>query len=74
MLLYPNSLKQPINQFTEVHFASFLSGGFTSAMVVINPTEKKLAKRISVQFSEADNGGFHLVDLIITELKSHMTC
>ena len=32
---------------TEVHFASFLSGGFTT-MAVINPPERKLAKRTSV--------------------------
>ena len=32
---------------TEVRFASFLSGGFTT-MTVINPPEKKLAKRTSV--------------------------
>ena len=33
---------------TEVRFASFLSGGFTT-MAVINPPERKLAKRISVK-------------------------
>ena len=33
--------------FTEVRFASFLSSGFTT-MAVINPMEKRLAKRISV--------------------------
>ena len=32
---------------TEVGFASFLSGGFTT-MAVINPPEKKLVKRTSV--------------------------
>ena len=32
---------------TEVHFASFLSGGFITA-IVVNPPERKLAKRISV--------------------------
>ena len=32
---------------TEVQFVSFLSGGFTT-MTVINPPERKLAKRISV--------------------------
>ena len=31
-----------------VRFASFLSGGFT-IMAVINPSERKLAKRTSVQ-------------------------
>ena len=31
----------------EVHFVSFLSGGFITA-IVINPPEKKLAKRTSV--------------------------
>ena len=31
-----------------VHFASFLSGVFTN-MAVINPTERKVAKRTSVQ-------------------------
>ena len=37
------------HQCTEMRFASFLSGGFT-AMIVINPPERKLAKRISVQW------------------------
>jgi hypothetical protein len=36
-------------QCTEVHFASFLSGGFNTATVV-NPPERKLAKRTSVQW------------------------
>ena len=34
-------------QCTEVHFASFLSGEFTT-MAVMNPLEKKLKKRTSV--------------------------
>ena len=33
---------------TEVHFASFLSGGFITA-IVVNPPERKLTKRTSVQ-------------------------
>ena len=33
--------------YTEVRFASLLSGGFTT-IAVINPPEKKLTKRISV--------------------------
>ena len=33
---------------TKVHFASFLSGELTTT-AVINPPEKKLAKRTSVQ-------------------------
>ena len=36
-------------QYTEMRFASFLSGGFTN-MEVINPPENKLAKRTSVQY------------------------
>ena len=36
-------------QCTEVHFASFLSGGFITA-IVVNPPERKLAKRTSVQW------------------------
>ena len=32
---------------TEVHFVSFLSGGFITA-IVVNPPERKLAKRTSV--------------------------
>ena len=32
-----------------MHFASFLSGGFTT-MTVINPPETKLAKRTSVHY------------------------
>ena len=37
------------SQCTEVRFASFLSGGFITATVV-NPPERKLAKRTSVQW------------------------
>ena len=36
-------------QCTEVHFASFLSGGFITA-IVVNPPERKLAKNTSVQW------------------------
>ena len=36
-------------QCTEVSFASFLSGGFITA-IVVNPPERKLAKRTSVQW------------------------
>ena len=35
----------------EVRFASFLSGGFITA-IVVNPLERKLAKRTSVYWSE----------------------
>ena len=38
-----------LNRFTEVRFASFLSGGFTT-MSVMNPPEKKLEKRTSVRW------------------------
>ena len=34
-------------------FANFLSGGFTTA-IVVNPPERKLAKHISVHFFEID--------------------
>ena len=37
-----------VHHCTDVRFASLLSGGFTT-MAVINPPEKKLAKRTSVQ-------------------------
>ena len=37
---------------TEVRFASFLSGGFTT-MAVMNPPEKKLEKRTSVDWGES---------------------
>ena len=37
-----------LDQCTEVRFASLLSGEFTT-MTVINPPEKKLAKRTSEQ-------------------------
>ena len=38
---------------TEVRFDSFLSGGFTT-MVVINPPDWKLANRTSVQWVETE--------------------
>ena len=37
-------------QRTEVHFSCLLSGGFTN-MAVINPPERKLAKRTSVHWT-----------------------
>ena len=40
-----------LKQCTEVHFASLLSGGFITAIVVNSP-EKKLGKRTSVQCCE----------------------
>ena len=50
---------------TEVRFASFLSGGFTT-MVVINQLEKRLAKRTSVHpcgcFSKIPNCQIHKVE------------
>ena len=50
------STKNAINhlvsdQCTEVHFDSLFSGGFTT-MAVINPPERKLTKRTSVQWGE----------------------
>ena len=38
-----------INDCTEVRFASFLSGGFTT-MALINPPEWELAKRTTVHW------------------------
>ena len=38
-----------VRQCTYVRFASFLSGGFITA-IVVNPPESKLAKRTSVQW------------------------
>ena len=35
-------------QYTEVRFVSFLSGGFITA-ILVNPLERKLTKRTSVQ-------------------------
>jgi hypothetical protein len=51
--LHCNIGKNKLLQCTEVRFASFLSGRFTS-MEVINPPESKLAKRTSVQCIEQD--------------------
>ena len=49
------------HQYTEVHFAGFLSGGFITA-IVVNPPERKLAKRTSVQCSDevCKNEGFNV--------------
>ena len=40
-----------VKQCTQVRFASFLSGGFITATIVVNPPESKLAKHTSVQCS-----------------------
>ena len=42
----------------EVRFARFLSGGFTT-MAVLNPPERKLAKRTSVQWGEGTYFSFY---------------
>ena len=47
MLIQKKVDKKLVNPASEVHFASFLSGGFTS-MALINPPERKLTKRTSV--------------------------
>ena len=39
------------SQWTEVRFASLLSGGFIISAIVVNPQERILAKRTSVQCS-----------------------
>ena len=38
------------DQCTEVRFASFLSSGFITAAIVVNPPEGRLAKRTFVQW------------------------
>ena len=51
--VFNESSKQPTNkkgQCTDVRFASFLSGGFTT-MAVLNPPEKKLTNHTYVQWS-----------------------
>ena len=47
-------------QLTEVRFAGFLSGGYTT-MAVINPSERKLAKRTSVQYIGGKGELFRLI-------------
>ena len=44
---------------TEVRFASFLSGGFITD-IVVNPTERKLTKRTSVHSGSNQGGRFCL--------------
>ena len=51
--------KFKVRQCTEVHFASFFSGGFTT-MTVINPLERKLAKRTSVHCFNYDWKGLDM--------------
>ena len=43
--------KSDILVWREERFVSFFSSGFITA-IVVNPTERKLAKRISVQCSD----------------------
>ena len=50
----PNSIS---SQCTDVRFASFFSGGFITA-IVVNPPERKLAKRTSVQWVQDELSTF----------------
>ena len=54
---------------TEVRFASFLSSGFTT-MAVINPPEKKLAKRTSVHCSCSREVGKHVANIRLKKLSA----
>ena len=45
-----------LHHCTEVHFASFLSGGFIT-VIVVNPPERKLAKRTSVHWGHINIQG-----------------
>ena len=47
ILMFPSEFGHTSNHSTEMGFASFLSGGFITA-IVLNPPERKLAKRTSV--------------------------
>ena len=47
-----NFTAEPATHYTEVRFASLLSGGFTT-VAVINPPEKKLANRTAVQCGQS---------------------
>ena len=49
-----------MQQCTEVHFVSLLSGGFITA-IVVNPPERKLVKRTSVHCT-------HNIEFLITPL------
>ena len=48
----------PASHRTEERFDSFLSGGFTT-IVAMNSSQRKLAKRTSVQRIVLKIGGFH---------------
>ena len=48
-----------LDQWTEVRFASFLSGRFTT-MAVINPPESELAKHTSVQWHKMSEKNTHI--------------
>ena len=52
-----------MQQCTEVRFASFLSGGFITA-IVVNPPERKLAKSTSVQWSMSYYG-CHALNMLL---------
>ena len=53
LLLVSTVKSQEVDRCTEASIASLLSGGLTT-MAVINPPERKLAKRTSVQCSLAN--------------------
>ena len=54
---------------TKVHFASLLSGEITT-MAVINPLERKLAKRTSVHCSCSREVGKHVANIRLKKLSA----
>ena len=55
-------------QRTEVRFASFLSDGFITA-IVVNPPERKLTKRTSVQCTEVHFSGGFISAIVVNPLE-----
>ena len=61
----------PIVHCTELHVASFLSGGFITA-IVVNPPEKNLAKCISVNCTDRDSSMKDLFTMNLLLKEGHL--
>ena len=60
------------DNYTEVHFASFLYGGFTAmAAIAVNPPERQLAKRTSVHYGDEN---FMVEKSGIKKFRVEMSC
>ena len=72
--LHKNGIKQEGKKDNKYRYQNLINCIFSWARFVILNVLKEAGEGFLTLEETVDKGGFQLLDLIITELKSHMTC